>query len=129
MNHSPVNICSFMVCTRSRYVASFANHTLCLKFIHLDPTDVLQSSVEYMENLKSFTDLPKRGAAVVLVSTISGHGWVYTGTLIALTKLLDPIDQDVFAGIGSGIISLKRLGIDMRKIIHVEHDKVATHGT
>ena len=34
---------------------------------------------------------------------------------------------DVFAGIGSAIVVLKRLGIDIAKVIHVEHDKVATH--
>lgn len=39
-----------------------------------------------------------------------------------------PSYQDVFAGIGSGIISLKRLGIDIKKIIHVEHDPIASHG-
>jgi site-specific DNA-cytosine methylase len=35
--------------------------------------------------------------------------------------------QDMFSGIGSGLVSLKRLGIKIRKVIHVEHDKVATH--
>jgi hypothetical protein len=35
----------------------------------------------------------------------------------------------MFAGIGSGIVALKRLGINMKKIIHVEHDPVANHGT
>jgi hypothetical protein len=34
----------------------------------------------------------------------------------------------MFAGIGTGIIALKRLGITMKKIIHVEHDLVANHG-
>jgi site-specific DNA-cytosine methylase len=33
----------------------------------------------------------------------------------------------LFAGIGSVIVCLKRLGIAIEKIIHVEHDKVATH--
>jgi site-specific DNA-cytosine methylase len=33
----------------------------------------------------------------------------------------------MFAGIGSAIVSLKRLGVAMAKIIHCEHDKVATH--
>jgi site-specific DNA-cytosine methylase len=37
--------------------------------------------------------------------------------------------QDMFAGIGSGIVALKRLGIQMQTIIHVEHDPVANHGT
>ena len=32
----------------------------------------------------------------------------------------------MFAGIGSGIVSLKRLGINIKKVIHVEHDKIAT---
>jgi site-specific DNA-cytosine methylase len=35
--------------------------------------------------------------------------------------------QDMFSGIGSGLVSLKRLGIKIRKVIHVEHDKIATH--
>lgn len=34
---------------------------------------------------------------------------------------------DAFAGVGTGIVVLKRLGIDIAKIVHVEHDKVATH--
>ena len=34
---------------------------------------------------------------------------------------------DVFAGIGTGVVVLKRLGIGIQKVIHVEHDKVATH--
>ena len=34
----------------------------------------------------------------------------------------------MFAGIGSGIVALKRLGIPMKRIIHVEHDPVANHG-
>lgn len=34
----------------------------------------------------------------------------------------------MFAGIGSGIVALKRLGIQMQTIVHVEHDPVATHG-
>lgn len=34
---------------------------------------------------------------------------------------------DVFAGIGTGVVVLKRLGIAMKKIIHVDHDKIATH--
>jgi site-specific DNA-cytosine methylase len=35
--------------------------------------------------------------------------------------------QDLFGGIGSTIVSLKRLGVAMCKIIHCEHDKVANH--
>jgi site-specific DNA-cytosine methylase len=35
--------------------------------------------------------------------------------------------QDMFSGIGSGLVSLKRLGIKISKVIHVEHDKIATH--
>lgn len=34
---------------------------------------------------------------------------------------------DAFAGIGTGIVVLKRLKIDIAKIIHVENDKVSTH--
>jgi site-specific DNA-cytosine methylase len=32
----------------------------------------------------------------------------------------------MFAGIGSSLVSLKRLGIKIHKVIHVEHDKIAT---
>jgi hypothetical protein len=35
--------------------------------------------------------------------------------------------QNLFGGIGTSIVVLKRLGISIQKIIHVEHDKVATH--
>jgi len=34
---------------------------------------------------------------------------------------------DLFGGIGSGIVALKRLRMAMHKVIHVEHDKVANH--
>jgi hypothetical protein len=34
---------------------------------------------------------------------------------------------DCFAGIGTAIVVLKKLGIKIRKVIHVEHDKIATH--
>jgi site-specific DNA-cytosine methylase len=34
---------------------------------------------------------------------------------------------DCFAGVGTGIVVLKRLGIAIRKIIHVEYDLVASH--
>ena len=34
----------------------------------------------------------------------------------------------MFAGIGSGIVALKRLAIPIKTIIHVEHDHVANHG-
>lgn len=33
----------------------------------------------------------------------------------------------MFGGIGSGIIALKLNSIGIKKIIHVDHDKVATH--
>jgi hypothetical protein len=36
--------------------------------------------------------------------------------------------KDLFAGIGSGIVALKRAEISIKRIIHVEHDKVANHG-
>ena len=35
--------------------------------------------------------------------------------------------KNLFGGIGSSIVALKRLGISISKIIHVEHDKVANH--
>lgn len=34
---------------------------------------------------------------------------------------------DLFGGIGSAIVALKRLKIDIRKVVHVEHDKVANY--
>jgi hypothetical protein len=34
----------------------------------------------------------------------------------------------MFAGIGSGIVALKKIGLQIKKIIHVELDPVATHG-
>jgi hypothetical protein len=34
---------------------------------------------------------------------------------------------DAFAGMGTGIVVLKRLKIDIAKIVHVENDKVSTH--
>ncbi len=34
---------------------------------------------------------------------------------------------DLFGGIGSAIVALKRLNIAISKIIHVEHDKVANY--
>jgi hypothetical protein len=34
---------------------------------------------------------------------------------------------DAFAGVGSAILVLKRLGIAISTVIHVEHDKVSTH--
>lgn len=34
---------------------------------------------------------------------------------------------DCFAGIGTGLVVLKRLKIDVAKVIYVEHDKVAKH--
>jgi C-5 cytosine-specific DNA methylase len=33
----------------------------------------------------------------------------------------------MFGGIGSAVVALKLNGIAMKKIIHVDHDKVATH--
>jgi site-specific DNA-cytosine methylase len=35
--------------------------------------------------------------------------------------------QNMFGGIGSAIVALKRLSIAIGTIVHVEHDKVATH--
>jgi hypothetical protein len=38
-----------------------------------------------------------------------------------------PMRQDMFGGIGGSIVALKRLNIGMSRIIHVDHDKIATH--
>ena len=35
--------------------------------------------------------------------------------------------KNLFGGIGSAIVALKRLNIAIQEIIHVEHDKVANH--
>ena len=35
--------------------------------------------------------------------------------------------MEVFAGIGSGLVALKRLGIDVKKVISVEHDDFANY--
>jgi hypothetical protein len=45
-----------------------------------------------------------------------------------ISQSLICLSKDLFAGIGSGIIALKRAGISIKRIIHVEHDKVASHG-
>jgi hypothetical protein len=42
-------------------------------------------------------------------------------------KLRPAVVLDAFAGVGTGILVLKRLGIAMKKIIHVEKDLVASH--
>mmetsp|Transcript_35563 Transcript_35563/g.82595 ORF Transcript_35563/g.82595 Transcript_35563/m.82595 type:complete len:540 (-) Transcript_35563:514-2133(-) len=34
---------------------------------------------------------------------------------------------EAFAGVGTGTVALKRLGIKIQKVIYVEHDKVSTH--
>ena len=34
---------------------------------------------------------------------------------------------DLFGGIGSAIVALRRLNIDIKKVVHVEHDKVANY--
>ena len=34
---------------------------------------------------------------------------------------------DCFAGIGTSVVALKRLGIKIKTVIHVEKDRVATH--
>lgn len=62
------------------------------------PGEHLLTSERYREWSNEFTKIETRGPAVVV---------------------------DAFAGIGSAIVVLKRLGIAIKKIIHIEHDKVA----
>ena len=35
--------------------------------------------------------------------------------------------QDAFSGIGSGLLALKKVGLVIKKVIHIEWDKIATH--
>eukprot|EP00934_Nitzschia_sp_Nitz4_P006665 Nitzschia sp. Nitz4//NODE_159_length_47236_cov_74.723851//8621//10611//NITZ4_additional_000004-RA//-1//CDS//3329531731//6655//frame0 len=39
----------------------------------------------------------------------------------------DAVVLDLFGGIGSAVVALKRLGISIKRVIHVEHDKIANH--
>ena len=39
----------------------------------------------------------------------------------------DIVVLDCFAGIGTAIVVLKKLGIKIQKVIHCEHDKISTH--
>lgn len=70
----------------------------------VSPDAILDTSPEYLENRKQFQFLASRKGekepCVVL---------------------------DMFAGVGTAIVVLKRLGISMTRVIHCEHDKVATH--
>jgi len=51
------------------------------------------------------------------------------GTLMvqAKSKKKRAVVMDLFGGIGAAVVCLKRLGIGMSKVIHVEHDKIANH--
>jgi hypothetical protein len=73
------------------------------------PLDRLMTHPSYLEDIvKPFERLTKR---------------VDSGTYPRRSAVV----LDLFAGIGSGVLALKRLGIKISKIIHVEHDKIATH--
>ena len=66
-----------------------------------NPITLLDANTEYCRNREWFQRLPiVHRSAVVL---------------------------DLFGGIGSGQLALKRLGIPLARVIHVEHDKLATH--
>lgn len=42
-------------------------------------------------------------------------------------RMSGAIVLDLFGGIGAGVVALKRLEIAISKVIHVEHDPIATH--
>ena len=61
---------------------------------------------------------------------MGGHEKVQAGLFAAI----DGDKKDVriaalncFAGIGTGAVFLKRLEVKIKTVVHVEHDKIATH--
>ncbi|KAL7577334.1 hypothetical protein ACA910_002071 [Epithemia clementina (nom. ined.)] len=66
-----------------------------------DKIEGLNSDMEYCSHRNFFNQLSSRHRSAVVL--------------------------DVFGGVGTAIVVLKRLGISMSKILHVENDKVATH--
>jgi site-specific DNA-cytosine methylase len=66
-----------------------------------DPISILQTSEDYAKAREIFNSLPDLMRPAVVL--------------------------DLFAGVGGGIVDLKRLGIPMSKVVACEHDKVATH--
>ena len=63
--------------------------------------DLLNTNESYCQNRRWFNTLPTRNRPAVVL--------------------------DLFGGVGSGIMVLKRLKIALSKVIHVDNDKVATH--
>lgn len=83
---------------------------LCFFFSFADDVDVLRTSEDYMTGIQE--------AFQERVESAKQD----SSKLCSRATVLD-----VFAGVGTGIVVLKRLGIDIGKVIHVEHDKIATH--
>lgn len=69
------------------------------------PGDLLLLNEEYLEHQKDFMKVAKQRKK----------------------DLRPAVVLDVFAGVGAALVVLKRLGIAMSTVIHVEHDKIATH--
>lgn len=74
-----------------------------------DAGDKLRSNAEHVEGIeKPFKELVKQ---------IEGGEVERDGVVVV----------DMFAGVGTASVVLKRLGIKIKKVIYVEHDKIATH--
>lgn len=67
--------------------------------------DLLNTNAQYVENQKKFEKV----------------------VLQRKHNLRPAVVLDVFAGVGAAMVVLKRLGIGMSKVVHVEHDEIANH--
>lgn len=67
--------------------------------------DLLSTNEQYLENQKEFEKVVQQRK----------------------DNLRPAVVLDVFAGVGAALVVLKRLGIDISKVVHVEHDEIATH--
>jgi hypothetical protein len=76
--------------------------------VETDPLSTLHTSTAYVELQKRFFEMSKR---------------IKQGKTLRRPAVV----LDCFAGIGSAVVALKKLGISSEKIVHIEHDKVATH--
>lgn len=70
-----------------------------------DPVSLLSTNTEYLQNQQKFAQVVQKRKQ----------------------NLRPAVVLDVFAGVGAALVVLKRLGIAMSKVVHVEHDKIATH--
>jgi hypothetical protein len=69
------------------------------------PLDLLSTNDKYITNQKAFAKVVQKRQ----------------------NDLRPAVVLDVFAGIGAALVVLKRLRIDMSKVVHVEHDEIANH--